>query len=149
MNQAQQHSLPGAKFEISDFPCRKAINLFTSDPADPTLIIELSTENIVTGARGRGAGFDYLNSHDPATFSRNIANRVRGSSTPPRRPALMCHQLCSSLTRPRRLSPCNCPPGDLAGGLLAQLGRDPAPQRHRRDHAGFHNHATDDLRRHG
>ena len=82
MNSAQRR-LSGADMHVSQWPCKKAINLYTDEPTDPVAIVEFSTSNAITGTRGFGVVHDYLEEQDSVAFGNQVAVMVWGLRTPP------------------------------------------------------------------
>lgn len=73
----------GGPMRVAAWPCRKAINIYTDEPHNPVLIVELNEGNQVTAARGWGVVHEYLEEHDRISFGREVATRLWGGTTPP------------------------------------------------------------------
>ena len=91
MNEAQRHGFPNQAFDVSKFQCKRAINIYKSEPEDPTLMVELSESNTVVDTKGWHGAEDALGSPDynRQAFGAYIVHKVWGpDGTPPKAASL-------------------------------------------------------------
>lgn len=82
MNKAQDR-IHGSDMHISEWPCKKAISLYTDQPEHPMVVVRFSEANAVVGADGWGVVKEYLDGHDPIAFGQRVATWVWGGVLPP------------------------------------------------------------------